>query len=85
MKGAGSSFGAVTSITYRLYDFPNGGQAMNADMTFTASQNGSLWEFSKSWAGKQPKELSISISMLFDPTAQQVRVFAIEFFTQLIT
>ena len=72
IKGAGSSFGAVTSLTYKIHDSPNGGQAMNADMTFPVSQNASLFAFAKSWVGRQPKELSLTFSMLFNQTARQV-------------
>lgn len=72
MKGAGSNYGIVTSLTYRVHDYPNGGQSMNADMIFPISLNGSLWEFAKSWVGKQPKELSLTFSMLFDPGSKQV-------------
>lgn len=77
MKGAGSSFGAVISISYKLYDFENRGQVMNADMAFTATQNGSIWEYAKSWVGKQPKDLSITIAARFNPTLQQVCAFII--------
>jgi len=44
MRGAGFNFGIVTSATYRIYDFTNDGQAMNADFRFHASQNASLYE-----------------------------------------
>jgi hypothetical protein len=72
VKGAGANFGVVTSLTFEIYDSPNAGQVMNADMTFPISQNGTLWAFANSWVGKQPKELSISFSMAFDSTTQQV-------------
>lgn len=73
MKGAGSSFGVVSSLTYRVYDAPNAGQVMNADMTFPVSANGSLWELAKSWAHNQPRELSVSYSIAYNATAGQVR------------
>ncbi|KAF2792080.1 FAD-binding domain-containing protein [Melanomma pulvis-pyrius CBS 109.77] len=71
MKGAGANYGIVTSLTYNIHDAPNGGQVMSADMMFPVSANGSLWEFVKSWVGKQPAELSLTISLLFDPIAGQ--------------
>lgn len=74
IKGAGFNFGVVTSFTYNTYDYPNAGQAMTADMTFPATQNGTLWAFAKSWIGRQPKELSITFSILFDPASQQVTI-----------
>lgn len=70
MKGAGANFGAVTSLTFKIYRSPNGGQVMSADMTFPSSQNRSIFEFAKSWIGRQPKELSMVYSILFDPAAQ---------------
>jgi fumiquinazoline A oxidase len=74
MKGAGFSYGAVTSLTYNVYDYPNGGQAMTADMIFPLSQIGALWTFAKSYVGKQPKELSIGFSMLFSPAVGEVGI-----------
>ncbi|KAF2816389.1 FAD-binding domain-containing protein [Mytilinidion resinicola] len=72
VKGAGHNFGVVTSFTFKVYDSPNGGQAMNADMTFPLSRNGSLWAFAKSFAGKQPKELSLGFSILASPVTQEL-------------
>jgi hypothetical protein len=73
MKGAGANFGVVTSITFKIYDSPNSGQVMNVDMMFPVSQNGSLWEFAKSWVGRQPKELSLTFSVISLPPTQEVR------------
>ncbi|TVY87011.1 FAD-linked oxidoreductase, partial [Lachnellula willkommii] len=42
MKGAGFNYGVVTAITYNVYNATNGGQAVNADMTFPGSLNGSM-------------------------------------------
>ncbi|TVY94171.1 FAD-linked oxidoreductase [Lachnellula willkommii] len=72
IKGAGANFGVVTSLTYQIYDSPNAGQVMNADMTFPVDKNGTLWEFAQSWVGRQPKELSISFSTDFNATTQQL-------------
>ena len=74
MKGAGSNFGAVLSLTYNVYESPNAGQVMSADMTFPSSQNHTLFRYAKSWVGRQPKELSIVYSILFDPASQQLLI-----------
>lgn len=63
MRGAGFNFGIVTSATYQVYDFTNGGQAMNADFRFHASQNGSLYEFAQSFVGRLPDAFSIDIAI----------------------
>ena len=72
IKGAGFNFGVVTSVTYKLYDSTNAGRAMNADMTFSGSQNNSLWIIARSFGGNQPKELSIGFSLGYDATSDQV-------------
>lgn len=74
MKGAGSNLGAVVSLTYKVYESPNAGQVMSADMTFPSPQNRTLFEFSKSWVGRQPKELSIVYSIVFDSASRQFLV-----------
>ncbi|CAI6338016.1 unnamed protein product [Periconia digitata] len=72
MRGAGFNFGAVTSLTYKVYDSPNEGNALNTDMLFPISQNGSVWEVVKGYFENHPKELSIAVGLLFDATAKQV-------------
>jgi hypothetical protein len=72
LKGAGSNFGVVTSLTFRVYNSPNAGMVMSADMIFPVSLNGTLWNFAKSFLGKQPKELSMGFSVTFDPASQQL-------------
>ncbi|PYI11870.1 FAD-binding domain-containing protein [Aspergillus sclerotiicarbonarius CBS 121057] len=72
IKGAGSSYGVATSLTYRVYDYLNDGYAMNADMLFSASQMSSLFTFAKSWLEKQRKELSITFSLIYVATLQEV-------------
>ena len=72
MKGAGANFGVAISLTYKLYDSPNEGKVLNADMMFPISQNGTIWAYAKSWIGRQPRELSLSFAIGFDATAQQV-------------
>jgi FAD/FMN-containing dehydrogenase len=72
IKGAGSNFGVVTSLTFQVYDSPNAGMVMNADMIFPVSVNATLWKFAKTFLGRQPKELSMGFSVTFDPASQQV-------------
>jgi FAD/FMN-containing dehydrogenase len=73
MRGAGFNFGAVTSLTYKIHDSPNDGMAVNTDMLFPISQNGSVWEVVKSYFVNQHKELSIAVGIMFDPDSKQVR------------
>lgn len=68
MKGAGFNYGAVTSLTYKIYPATNGGQAMVANMIFTGTLNRTVWELVNSFVGSQPKELSISLSFRYSPT-----------------
>ena len=66
MRGAGFNFGIVTSATYQVYDRTNNGQTMNADFRFHASQNASLYEFARSYVGKQPDAFSIDIAIAYN-------------------
>lgn len=75
MRGAGFNYGVVTSLTYNVYDATNGGQAMNADMIFSGSQNGSVWQIARSFVGNQPKELSITFAIAYDATLGGVSSF----------
>lgn len=75
MRGAGFNYGVVTSLTYNVYNATNGGQAMNADMMFSASQNASVFALAKSFVGKQPKELSITFSLSYNATLSEVNFF----------
>ena len=68
VRGAGFNFGIVTSATYRVYDFTNNGQAMNADFRFRASQNATIYEFAASYVGKQPKNFYIDLGISYDET-----------------
>ena len=63
IRGAGFNFGIVTSATYQVHDATNNGQAMNADLRFHASQNASIYEFARSFAGNQPDAFSIDIGI----------------------
>ncbi|KAI5917887.1 FAD-binding domain-containing protein [Camillea tinctor] len=78
IKGAGSNYGVVLSLKYRIYPATNDGYAMNADMTFLGSQNGSVWALIKQFSVSQPRELSIGISIRYspDPTLEGVIITA---------
>lgn len=65
VKGAGFNYGIATSLTYRIYPATNNGQAMNADMIFPGTLNGSIWELVESFAASQPKELSIGLGVRY--------------------
>ena len=71
-KGAGFNFGIATSMTYKIYDATNGGQAMNADMIFLGSQNASLWGIAQSFVGNQPKEFTLTFGIGYNSTLEQV-------------
>ena len=66
LRGAGFNFGVVTSATYQVYPYTNNGQAMNADFRFNASANASLYEFARSYTGKQPDAFSIDIAIAYN-------------------
>ena len=66
IRGAGFNFGIITSATYQVYDFTNNGQAMNADLRFNASHNASLYEFARSYAGRQPGNFAIDIAIAYN-------------------
>lgn len=72
MKGAGSSYGVATSLTFKVYDYVNGGYAMNADLVYSASQMKPLLEWAKSLLTNQKKELSIKFSLIYVPDMNDV-------------
>ncbi len=74
VKGAGFNYGVVTSLTYKIYPATNDGQAMNADMIFPGSLNGSVWELARQFTESHPKELSIGFSIRYsnDPTSEGI-------------
>lgn len=72
MKGAGANYGVVTTVNYRVSDYPNGGQVFTADFVFPAAANRSILEFAASFIGNQPKELSVTLGFLYSAAAQEV-------------
>ncbi|KAF7923675.1 hypothetical protein BELL_0531g00010 [Botrytis elliptica] len=69
MRGAGFNYGVVTSIEYNVYDSTNGEKAIDADVTFTGAQNGTIWKIMESFVGKQPDQPSISAEINFSATS----------------
>ncbi|KAG8170146.1 hypothetical protein KVR01_000891 [Diaporthe batatas] len=68
IRGAGSSFGIVTSATYKVYDLTNDGQVFNADFEFAAAQNKSVFEALASYNDDMPANLAIVQSVSINST-----------------
>ncbi len=62
MRGAGVNFGVVTSATYRIYDTINNGMVYNADMSFNAEKNATIFKILQTYQGNQDDKLALSIS-----------------------
>jgi FAD/FMN-containing dehydrogenase len=62
MRGAGVNFGVVTSATYRIYDTINNGMVYNADMSFNAENNATIFKILQAYQGNQDDKLALSIS-----------------------
>ena len=61
MRGAGFNFGVVTSATYRIYDTINDGMVYNADMSFEAEKNATIFEIFQTYQGTQDDKLALTI------------------------
>lgn len=72
MKGAGVNFGAVTSVTYKVYNATNNGYAMNADMTFDGSLNSTIFKITRQMVQNQPAGLTITLSVGFNSSTNGV-------------
>lgn len=66
IRGAGFNFGIVTSATYKVYDFTNNGQAMNADFRIAGSYNESIYEYLRSYADNQPDALAFEVGIAYN-------------------
>lgn len=62
MRGAGFNFGVVTSATYRIYDTINDGMVYNADMSFEAEKNATIFEILQTYQGSHDGKLAFSIA-----------------------
>ena len=68
VRGAGHNFGIITSAKYRVYDFTNNGQAMNADFRIKGSYAAQVFQYLKNFQGRQPDNLSFEMGIAYDPT-----------------
>ncbi|KAK0647384.1 FAD-linked oxidoreductase azaL [Lasiodiplodia hormozganensis] len=68
LRGAGQNFGIITSATYTLHDQTNGGAALNADFLFAASENATIFQIIKDFAGNQPDALALMSVIQYSTT-----------------
>lgn len=75
IRGAGASYGIITSATYEIFDLTNNGQVMVANFEFTmaAGTNGSVWRALKTFDTLLPANLALNIAVQFSAAAKQVR------------
>lgn len=66
IRGAGSSFGVVTSATFKVYDITNKGQVMIADLVYPAIANQSFWRILQSFDHDLPSRLAMTGVGLYD-------------------
>ncbi|KAK3687416.1 hypothetical protein B0T22DRAFT_489312 [Podospora appendiculata] len=59
VRGAGFNFGIVTSATFQVYNYTNGGQAMNADFLFPLSNAAQVVQYFHSMQATLPAELAL--------------------------
>lgn len=74
IRGAGTNFGIITSATYEVYDALNDGQVVNADFTFKASSNVSLWNVIKLWDEEIAHEIGLAFTAGYNRTISEVRL-----------
>jgi hypothetical protein len=79
MRGAGVNFGVVTSATYRIYDTINNGMVYNADMSFDAEKNATIFQILQTYQGSQDDKLAISISSSLRNNVPSIDLSAIYF------
>ena len=72
IRGAGFNFGIVTEATYNVYEATYHGQVMEGDLLFPASANRSIWETIKSYDDTLPAELSLTTSVAYNATLDEV-------------
>ncbi|KAI4696044.1 uncharacterized protein J4E88_000216 [Alternaria novae-zelandiae] len=77
MRGAGFNFGVVTSATYRIYDTINDGMVYNADMSFEAEKNATIFEIFQTYQGKQDDKLALTIGSSIKNNVPTIDVSAI--------
>ncbi|KAI4954153.1 hypothetical protein J4E91_001863 [Alternaria rosae] len=77
MRGAGFNFGVVTSATYRIYDTINDGMVYNADMSFEAEKNATIFEILQTYQGSHDGKLAFSIASSIKNNIPTIDVSAI--------
>ncbi|KAK3324852.1 hypothetical protein B0H66DRAFT_471114 [Apodospora peruviana] len=70
IRGAGSSFGIVTSATYRLYDITNKGQVMVADLIYPAPANQSFFQTLQSYDNALPSRMALTGVAVYNRTIE---------------
>lgn len=74
LRGAGTSFGIVTSATMKVYNITNDGQAMFAQMVFPAKANSSYWKVLSSFDDYLPSRLALTNLAYYDRDTNQVTI-----------
>ena len=72
VKGAGATFGIITSATYEIYDAPNAGNLVEADFVYPSSVNVSLFKLLQSMDKTYPKEMGLTIVAGYNHTSNTV-------------
>lgn len=72
IRGAGTNFGIVTYATYRVSNFLNKGEVLNANFMYPASANRSIWEILEYYDEALPSHLAINIAALPNPETKEV-------------
>ncbi|KAK8121430.1 hypothetical protein PG999_005550 [Apiospora kogelbergensis] len=72
LRGAGANFGIVTSATYRVPRFINGGKVVNANYMYPASMSHSVFELLASFDDELAGGLAFNIATFYNPQVDQV-------------
>lgn len=73
VRGAGFSFGIVTSATFSLHENVNGGMLTSMDLLFPGSANTTVYEALKTYDNEISDELTLNIASSYNQTSGQVR------------
>ena len=76
LRGAGQNFGIVTSATYKIFDWTNGGQVLSANFEYEGTANASLWQILQSFDNNLPALLAINYAVAYDPPSGTVSEIA---------